>query len=204
MSAYDDEADAYGEPLIGVPPFAPIGLTAYVHRDDRRRLKGQYPAPRHARKDCSSWAKPAKNRSFSCPSARRSIDCPGIASASPSGTRTAPTEGPRSLEVTIARPFAYQARFRDHVVALLEEGLPLRPAAEYRLPFGLVVLACLPLSMIVLGGMVGGLLGGTAFGLSLLLAGRENVPIAVRALASVGLGLAAVGVYFLIGQTIFG
>ncbi|GAA4430020.1 hypothetical protein [Bremerella cremea] len=71
-----------------------------------------------------------------------------------------------------------------------------------QVPFWAHLLCGWPLFLVAVGGAVGGGLGGLAYGISISIF-KTNVPMPVKIIAPVFIGMAAVVLYFVIAVAIF-
>ena len=90
---------------------------------------------------------------------------------------------------------------RDTVPSFTVDGTsyPLGP----QIPVWLGVLAMMPLSLVLVGGLLGGLTGIVAWSLNLRIA-TQDIPVPVQALAMVAMSVSSVAVYLGFGPILFG
>jgi hypothetical protein len=107
-------------------------------------------------------------------------------------------QGSAAVTFVVQKMNGYPAPLASALTEFLSERRgPLQPA-EFEFPKWLFGVALLPLALIAVGGLVGGLIGGAGAGLNLFLARRESWPVALRAIAMMGVALLTGGSYFVV------
>ncbi len=93
------------------------------------------------------------------------------------------------------------ARLRQHISWVLPavEVDDVKHEVGPKIPFGLMLLACIPFALGGVGGMIGGAMGGAAFAINMGIA-RSTLPVVSQALAMVAVTVAvSIGFFFIAG-----
>lgn len=77
---------------------------------------------------------------------------------------------------------------------------PRSPVGSPALPFWVYLLCGWPILLVVIGGLLGGALGGGAYGLNMMI-WKSTLPLAARVPLILVVGAGAVGVWFIIAIT---